>query len=222
MKKITLSMVMITIAITVLAQSPQAFKYQAVARDNAGNVLANQNVSFKIVIEKESISGPAVYREIHDTTTNELGLVNLEIGNGNVIFGVFEEIDWGNDLYFLKIWMDENGGINFQYMGTSQLLSVPYANYAATSGDTSIWRKESRDIYYKEGNVGIGTSIPAEKLHIDGGLKFIDGTEGENKVLTSDASGKASWGNLNDVSRGFTNPKYPDGTDGITPITWVW
>nr|MBC8486643.1 collagen-like protein [Bacteroidota bacterium] len=87
MKKFTLSLVMITIAITVLAQAPQAFKYQAVARDNAGNVLANQNVSFQISILQGSAGGPSVYTETHNAVTNEFGLVNLEIGTGTVVTG---------------------------------------------------------------------------------------------------------------------------------------
>jgi len=64
-------MVMITIAITVLAQAPKAFKYQAVARDNAGNILANQNVSFHISILQGSASGTSVCTETHNTTTNK-------------------------------------------------------------------------------------------------------------------------------------------------------
>ena len=64
-------MVMITIAITVLAQAPQAFKYPAVARDDAGNILANQNVSFQLSILQGSASVTAVCTETHNTTTNE-------------------------------------------------------------------------------------------------------------------------------------------------------
>jgi len=33
-----------------LGQSPQAFKYQAIVRDNGGEIIANQNVSFRISI----------------------------------------------------------------------------------------------------------------------------------------------------------------------------
>jgi len=134
MKKITLTLVIITIAITVFAQSPQAFKYQTVVRDNAGDILDNQNVSFQISILEGSTLGTAVYIETHDTTTNEQGLVSLEIGNGDVVSGVFAEIDWGGDGYFLQVELDEIGGDNYQLMGTSQLLAVPYSLYSESTG----------------------------------------------------------------------------------------
>jgi hypothetical protein len=44
-------------------------------------------------------------------------------------------------------------------------------------------------------NVGIGTSTPTAKLDIVGNIKITDGTQGLGKVLTSDASGNASWTN---------------------------
>jgi hypothetical protein len=43
-------------------------------------------------------------------------------------------IDWSNDNYYLKIDMDTAGGTNFLSMGTTQLLSVPYALYAKSTG----------------------------------------------------------------------------------------
>lgn len=43
------------------------------------------------------------------------------------------------------------------------------------------------------GNVGIGVPSPGAKLEIAGQIKITDGTQGADKVLTSDASGLASW-----------------------------
>ena len=134
MERIALIFAMIFIAVNALAQTPQAFKYQAVARDNAGNILANQNVSFKISILKGSATNFAVYVETFDTVTNQFGLVNIEIGNGNVVYGVFANINWRDGLYFIQTEMDEAGGTNYKMMGATQLLPVPYSLYSGLSG----------------------------------------------------------------------------------------
>ena len=42
-------------------------------------------------------------------------------------------------------------------------------------------------------NVGIGTTTPTAMLEVVGNVKIVDGTQGVNKVLTSDATGAASW-----------------------------
>lgn len=86
-KKSLLFLVTFITCFTLFAQSPQSIKYQAIARENAGDILANQNVSFRISILAESIGGDAVYIEIHDTGTNQFGLVTLEIGNGTATLG---------------------------------------------------------------------------------------------------------------------------------------
>jgi hypothetical protein len=52
-----------------------------------------------------------------------------------------------------------------------------------------------------EGNVGIGTVAPDTKLHVAGSVKIVDGSEGANKVLLSDASGLAAWAGI--VTDGF-------------------
>jgi hypothetical protein len=46
------------------------------------------------------------------------------------------------------------------------------------------------------GNVGIGTINPTAKLDVAGTIKIADGTQGLDKVLTSDASGNATWQSL--------------------------
>lgn len=127
MKKLVLSLFGLAMAAMLYSQAPASFKYQAVARDASGSVLANKSISFRISILKGSETGTAVFRETHSPVTNEFGLVNLEIGQGTVIDGNFSAIDWGGSSHYLKVEMDPNGGTSFALMGTSQLLSVPYA-----------------------------------------------------------------------------------------------
>jgi hypothetical protein len=170
MKKLVLNILWVIIPVILFSQTPQAFKYQAVARDINANLLNNQNVSFRISILTGNISGPEVFKETHFVTTNDFGLTSFEIGNGTLVSGDFTTINWGDDTYFLKIEMDENGGSNYQLMGTSQLLAVPYALYSEKASSDDDWSFNGNDIYYNGGNVGVGLQA-TEKLEVDGTVK---------------------------------------------------
>lgn len=136
MKRISLLFaIMLCLFALGFAQTPTAFKYQAVARDNSGAVLQNQLVGVEIALLQGSVAGTVVYTESHTVTTNDFGLINLEIGNGQVVSGSFAGIDWANGAYFIQVGIDLLGGTNYTTVGTSQLLSVPYALFAQSSGD---------------------------------------------------------------------------------------
>ena len=120
--------------LTSFAQAPQKFNYQGVARDNSGNVLPNQNIGLRLSIRQGTPTGTIVYRETHSASTNQFGLFDIEAGGGTVISGVFSSINWSSGPYFFQTEMDASGGTNYLNLGTSQLLSVPYALYAETSG----------------------------------------------------------------------------------------
>ena len=150
------------------AQSPDSFKYQAVIRDaSSSNILANQQVSLLITLRQNTIDGTIVYEEEFNQSTNTFGLVNLEIGNGNTVLGTFEDIDWGSGPYFIETSIDQTGGNNHVSMGTSQLLSVPYALYAKNAGNT-LWKENGNNAYYNNGNVGIGINTPETYMHVSG------------------------------------------------------
>ena len=129
MKKLFFLFLMVITTSSLLAQAPNAFKYQAVLRGPEGQAKVNQEVTLDIGILQGSPMGTLVYSETHKESTNLIGLVNVEIGMGTSNDN-FNSIDWKKGPYFLKILVD---GTEF---GTSQLLSVPYALYADQAGNT--------------------------------------------------------------------------------------
>ena len=119
---------------TTYSQVPQAFNYQAVARDNSGNLIVSHNVGVELYIRQTSSTGTVVYIETFTALTNQFGLFTLQIGTGTPVVGTFSTIDWSTGSYYLDVKMDPTGGSTYADMGTSQLLSVPYAMYAAKAG----------------------------------------------------------------------------------------
>jgi len=140
MKKITLlsTLCFLLLTLVVNAQTPpNAFNYSAVARNAAGQPIATATIGIQITILKTSPTGASQYSENHFVNTDAFGLFNLVIGAGAVQSGAMATIDWSNDNYYLKVGMDAAGGTNFLTMGTTQLLSVPYALYAKSAGSVS-------------------------------------------------------------------------------------
>ncbi|MCX7769189.1 MAG: hypothetical protein N2110_09255 [Flavobacteriales bacterium] len=109
---------------------PQAINYQAVARDVGGNLITGP-VGVRISIRSGSATGPVVYQETHSVVANNYGLFNLSIGQGTPLIGTFSAIDWSTGPYFAQV--EVNPGSGYIQMGTQQMLSVPYALYAARS-----------------------------------------------------------------------------------------
>jgi hypothetical protein len=138
MKKPITSILLVLATLFVSAQVPEAFNYQAVVRNSSGVIVTNQNVSLKISILQSSETGPTIYAETHSATTNNFGLVNLQIGKGTVVSGVFMPGGWGVATHYIKVEIDPNGGSAFTHLGTSLLLSVPYAFHAQTVAEDKV------------------------------------------------------------------------------------
>ncbi len=191
MKKLLLSISIATTAVFAYAQAPQGINYQAVVRDAGGNELANQAVSLRMTILENNTT--AVYQETHSATTNDFGLVNLVIGQGSATQGAFNVIDWSTGNYFAQTEVDASGGTNYSLMGSQQLMSVPYALYAETSGSAGPTGPPGAD-----GSNGVdGAAGPT-------GPQGIAGPTG--------AQGVAG----NDGAAGITGPQGPAGPQGLS------
>jgi len=194
--KIVFSLFLLMFTAYSFAQIPQAFNYQAVARDVSGNVLPNQLLGIRVSLHLGTATGVVVYSETFTPTTNAFGLFTIGIGIGIPVSGQFDTIAWGKNHYYMQVEMDPTGGATYADMGTSQLLSVPYAMYA----ENSVWKRNGSDIFYDNGFVGIGTSSPQVRLHvmnnmrIDGAMpliQFRDGTTAKGFIQ--------SWGSKSDL-----------------------
>ena len=78
----------------MLAQAPAQFNYQAVARDASDQPYRNTNLGIRISLVKGGSSGIVSYSERHLVTTSQLGVLNIKIGDGAVLAGNLEDIDW--------------------------------------------------------------------------------------------------------------------------------
>lgn len=130
MKQIFFTVLSMLISTLVMAQSPQAFNYQGVARDLDGSALSTKKIALRVSILKDSPSGNKVYTETHHKITSDQGLFSLQIGKGESNGSTLDVVAWGSGTHFLQVEMDVDGGNDYQLVGTSELLSVPYALYA--------------------------------------------------------------------------------------------
>ncbi len=133
MKRITTCLIIVFACIGLIeAQVPQGMKYKAVAKDEWGVALPSKTITLQFTIFNEDGN---VYVELHHPTTNKFGLVDVVIGEGDVLLGEFESINWAEANFSLKVELDPKGGNDFTVVGGDRLLSVPYALYAGnTSG----------------------------------------------------------------------------------------
>lgn len=196
MKRIFTLMALAAFYLSIFAQSPDLMSYQAVVRDAENNLLANQTVAVQISILQGAPNGTAVFTEVHSLSTNDNGLISLEIGDG--VGDDLSTVDWSAGPYYLKTETDPDGGSNYTIESTTQLLSVPYAKYADDVGNvfsgaygdlsgaptnvshftndagylsSELWSLNGSNVYYNGGAVGIGTDAPARLLSLNGGAE---------------------------------------------------
>jgi hypothetical protein len=165
------------------AQIPQGFNYQAIVRNSSGDVIQNQNVKVKVAIQK--FDGTVLWDEEHSLTTTQFGLVTFVVGTGPNLTGSvtdFSTIDWTAQTLYLKTYVQYPVPGSYTPMGTTQIWSVPYA---LRSKESEQWKTSGSNIYRPSGNVGIGVSNPLSKVVVQPDASWDDGTplfEVKNKI----------------------------------------
>jgi hypothetical protein len=175
MKKITTILIALFCSLTLWAQSPQKMSYQAVIRNSNDSLITNAPIGMRISILQGSASGTAVYVETHTTTSNANALITVEIGDGTAVTGTFAAIDWSNGPYFIKTETDPAGGSAYSIIGSSELLSVPYALFSANG---------------TPGPAGVGIANTVDNGDGTFTLNYSDGSS----FTTSDLTGPAGVG----------------------------
>lgn len=93
MKRSSAFLLMCLLTIGSLAQLPEKFFYQAVARDAGGALLVNVDISMRLTLVADDPLGTPVYQELHAPTTTFQGLVNLEVGSDLPVIGTLGAVD---------------------------------------------------------------------------------------------------------------------------------
>jgi hypothetical protein len=246
MSKILTLMLIVVMSFTTMAQAPEGINYQAVIRNNVGDIIPSQPVGLKISILQGSSTGTAIYEESFTPTTNQFGLINIVVGQGTVLSGSFPTVDWGNGPYFVEVAADASGGTNYTVMGTQQLMSVPYALYSKYSenpgpqgppGNDGADGLSAYEVWLAQGNTGTEADFLNSLQGADGatgpqGPAGNDGATGPQGIAGNDGvdglSAYEVWlaqGNtgtevdfLNSLQGvdGATGPQGPAGNDGAT------
>jgi hypothetical protein len=118
------------ISFVTFAQVPQGISYQAIALNATGSPVVSASVGVRLSVLDNTATGTVLYTESQTKTTNAQGLFSLVIGQGSPSIGTFSAINWAVNSKFLKVELDVAGGTSYVLVGTTQLLSVPYAMMA--------------------------------------------------------------------------------------------
>lgn len=157
----TFLLLFLIFTLQVFAQSPEKMSYQAIIRAQDNSLVVNSKITLKVIVHQGTATGASVYQETHSVNTNNNGLVSLEIGTGTVGVGSFSAIAWDKGSYFIETQVDVKGGTNYNIVGVTQLLSVPYALHAKTAdrivgGSVSVPDKAVIIPFVSSRNIAVG------------------------------------------------------------------
>ncbi len=196
MKQTLNILLFILLASITYAQAPQGIPYQAVARNSSGAILASTTISVRFTIRDSIATGAIKYRETFSVTTTAQGMFSVNVGQGTPVTGTFAGINWGTNGKFMQVEMDPAGGSSYVDLGTTQMMSVPYA---LNSGSLKLTVSATGDTLYSGGgNFVIIPGVSAANCFVSAGT--ITGSSsvgvGTTVALSSSVAG-GTWSSSN-------------------------
>ena len=217
MNKILPSLLILLVTANIITgQTPQAMNYQAIARNATGAPLQNQHVSLRLTIKDGINPGTPLYQETDTATTNQFGLFTTFIGKGTAALGTFTGITWATGNKYLEVELDVTGGNNYTSMGTTELLSVPYALYAQTSGNGATGATGATGT---NGTIGATGATGATGTNGTIGETGATGATGTNGTIGATGATGATGTNGTIGATGATGATGTNGTIGATGAT---
>lgn len=203
--KLIFSVLAVLFTAEVIAQVPQGFNFQAVARNADGDLIANSELGVRVSVLQGSETGTAVYTETQTPTTSAVGSFQIVIGEGTSEDD-FSNIDWSSDNYYVKLEIDPAGGTEYEELGTTRLLSVPYALLA-------------HDVVNAGGNIGeLTTEFNLNST--EGDTSFIvnaTGNSGLAAIRGNSSTDGVNYGVIGTANSTPSNTNTMYGVFGTTP-----
>ena len=239
LNKIILILILILLTHSLLiAQAPQKMSFQAVMRNANNELISKKSIGIRISILQGTSNGIVVYTESQNVVSDFNGLISLQIGTGLVSFGTFSDIDWANGPYFIKTEADPTGGYDYSIIGSTELLSVPYAMFALNAdvndflGSCYDWidlsklkLKQVITLNITKGldfeTIGHIIVSDATKNHFEGLVISYDKIKGTLVLNITEIVGSMSnnfWTIKIDGSRGYTGLPGINGTNGTNGL----
>lgn len=206
------------------------FNYQAVLRDAQGEPMLNQSVTLEFRIRLLCSTCTVLYTEVHNTSTNEHGLVSVVIGDGTTSDDL-NDLNFHSTRHYLQVL------VNGTSIGTQELQAVPSSLKAtnmelgdlidvsfsaplngqvlqwnasqsrwepgALSGG-SPWVTGSNGISYSNGNVGIGSNSNASHK-----VELVSGNNTYSMLATNNYTGSSNrFGIVSIMNGGGTGSRH--------------
>ena len=187
-----------------IGTNSQSASFQAVAIGVNANALNNNTIALGFSSEARGFQAVAIGVEAKafNNNTIALGVSSEARGFQSYSIGVGSKSD-NNSALAIGTSANANG-LNTTALGAESSATAQNAigyQASATQSNSIILGNSSNG----SNRVGIGTNTPDERLHINGSIKIVDGNQAAGRVLTSDATGKATWVTPTTANTAFAN-----------------